>query len=61
MQHTSETFAKLLNDHDWYYAYSDDVRVYRNGTAERKEIEAIASANPTFLAMLRNAMVARKI
>ena len=35
---------KALQCHDWYYAYSDDHRVWSNGDAHRKEIEAMVSA-----------------
>ena len=29
----------LLRSHDWYYAFSDDGRVYRHGTAEEHAIK----------------------
>ncbi len=32
-------YAKLLKEHDWTYAFSDDQRVWRKGEAERKVLE----------------------
>lgn len=29
-----QEFEKLLKNHDWYYEYSDDHRVWRNGCNE---------------------------
>tara|TARA_R110000737_G_C14624761_1_gene494623 strand:- start:44361 stop:44573 length:213 start_codon:yes stop_codon:yes gene_type:complete len=31
-------FAKLLAGHDWSYQYSEDMRVWKAGSAQRKEI-----------------------
>ena len=33
-----EKLEKQLKDHDWYYAYSEDSRVYKNGADERDKI-----------------------
>ena len=33
-----DRLEKLLKNHDWYYAYSEDSRVYKNGADEREEI-----------------------
>jgi len=30
---------KLMKSHDWYYEMSDDNRVYKRGSAERKVID----------------------
>ena len=33
-----ETLESLCQSHDWYYAYSDDHRVWKKGTLERDTI-----------------------
>lgn len=35
-------FYDMLAKHDWYYAYSDDNRVYLAGERSRKELMAVA-------------------
>lgn len=32
---------KKMKQHDWYYGFSDDSRVHRNGKMERQEIVSI--------------------
>jgi len=34
-----EELYELLKSHDWYYMYSDDMRVYRKGRDSMKRIE----------------------
>ena len=34
-----EMFEKMCKEHDWYYAYSDDGRVYRAGAAAEDELK----------------------
>jgi hypothetical protein len=34
-----QTFRKALLAHDWYYTYSDDRNVYRNGAEREKELK----------------------
>ena len=36
------TYQKALDDHDWFYSYSDDPRVYNRGLQEEKELKATA-------------------
>ena len=31
-------FDNALKNHDWFYSYSDDGRVYSNGKAEEKKL-----------------------
>ena len=33
---------RLLAEHDWYFEYSDDFRVWRVGSDQRKAIKALA-------------------
>lgn len=41
-QITKEEYAELLENHDWFYQYSDDFRVYRKGEEERSNLRAFA-------------------
>jgi len=34
---------ELLNNHDWYYLYSDDNRVYVKGHEERERIDELVT------------------
>jgi hypothetical protein len=36
---TLQEFAQELRKHDWYYAFSDDGRVYRSGQAAEVKLE----------------------
>jgi len=36
-----EELQKLLEDHDFYYVYSDDGRVYDKGKASQEKIDAL--------------------
>ena len=36
-----EELHKLLEDHDFYYVYSDDGRVYDKGKASQEKIDAL--------------------
>ena len=36
-----DNYIKLLRQHDWYYAYSDDGTVYRRGDAERGVLNSL--------------------
>jgi hypothetical protein len=38
-QQQIEDYFQLLERHDWFYAYSDDHRVWLKGEEERKELE----------------------
>lgn len=47
LQHNAKTdFQKLLEDHDWYYNMSGDMRVWNAGNEQRKTIEGLAQQNP---------------
>jgi hypothetical protein len=45
-----EEYLIRLQRHDWYYSYSDDVRVWRQGDEERKRLVADARGNAARLA-----------
>ena len=34
---------RLLAEHDWYFEYSDDFRIWRVGSDQRKAIKALAT------------------
>lgn len=38
-------FEELLQDHDWFYAFSDDRRYYKVGKAKEEMIVAITAEN----------------
>ena len=38
-------FWKFCESHDWYYSFSDDNRVWRRGTEQRKWLETQAAGN----------------
>lgn len=40
-----------LNGHDWYYDFSDDHRVWKEGHAVQKELEGIARQSPDHKAL----------
>lgn len=35
---TQEQYVDALKDHDWWYGYSDDFRVFRQGAAAHAEL-----------------------
>jgi len=37
-----ENLIKLLRNHDWYFEYSDDHKVWQRGVMQRAEINAEA-------------------
>ena len=37
-----EKLIEMLRNHDWYFEYSDDHKVWQRGTAQRAEINAEA-------------------
>ena len=39
-----QTLEKLLQDHDWFYQYSDDYSVYERGDRESDTINAVINA-----------------
>lgn len=43
MEDTREKLTKALKSHDWYYAMSDDPRVYREGREAWERIKLLAS------------------
>lgn len=47
-------YFSQLEKHDWYYNYSDDHRVWTNGSAQAKRLQAIAQENPILIRMLKD-------
>ena len=43
-----EQFIKLLEDHDWWYSMSDDMRKWNAGLKEITEIEKLCKGNEEF-------------
>ena len=39
-------YWNMLNWHDWYYEFSDDGRVWREGKAAQEKLRAIAGQSP---------------
>lgn len=53
MKISIQDFYQLLDDHDWYYQFSDDDRVYRRGAASMIGLMNIAANNgPEYKALL---------
>ena len=47
-------YFKCLENHDWYYSYSDDHGVWTKGQEESSRINSIAHDNPTLVRMLKD-------
>lgn len=43
-----EEFQQMLDNHDWFYDWTDDGRVWRVGYARHQEILVIAKSSPEF-------------
>ena len=43
-----EQYRKRLKAHDWYYQFSDDGRVYRDGQTEHSQLVAMSKKSPEF-------------
>lgn len=48
-----EDYQRLLENHDWYYGYSDDHKAWRKGQAESDQLRQLAKSNPEFAQMYR--------
>lgn len=46
MQYTIEEYYNKLLNVDWYYAYTEDMRVWEKGKNEVSQAEFIASKQP---------------
>jgi hypothetical protein len=44
MSYTLQEYWDMLDRHDWYYAFSDDMKVYGHGSKESHKILTIAEA-----------------
>ncbi len=45
-------FYQILSNHDWYFAFSDDNRVYHNGEASKERLNAFAKQSSAHQALL---------
>jgi len=41
-----QKFAVMLKNHDWYYQYSDDYKVFCSGRDQLAKIQSIADSDP---------------
>lgn len=48
---TLAKYWEMLNQHDWYYSYSDDGSVYRRGSEAEAKLLAIAKKSPEHQAL----------
>lgn len=46
-------FDSRLRNHDWFYSYSDDIRVYRHGSAAEAELIAVSESSPQHMRLYR--------
>lgn len=44
-----DAYIKQLCNHDWFYDYSDDVRIYRAGKESQDRLHATSLTYPTYL------------
>lgn len=51
---TLKEYKEKLNKHDWYYAMSDDPRIYDTGLAEENELKRLAENKPSFMKAFKN-------
>ncbi len=50
-----EKFEELLENYDWYYAMSDDHRIYLRGVAQTQEIQEYIELYPEVKYLYDNA------
>lgn len=43
---TPKEFYAMLEQHDWFYGYSDDHRVWTAGSEANRKLQAIVQENP---------------
>lgn len=46
-------YWEMLNAHDWYFAWSDDARVFNNGDYAYERLKKLASGNKEFDILLK--------
>jgi len=46
-----QEFFKLLENHDWYYQYSDDHRAWTKGRNENQRLQSIIQEVPLYTKM----------
>lgn len=51
---------RMLENHDWYYAYSDDHRCYVNGQTELRLMSDFVKAHPETVGMYADYCIYRK-
>lgn len=45
---TLQGYYDQLARHDWYYMYTDDIRIYRNGSDEETRLRVLAKTAPEY-------------
>lgn len=49
-----QEFFEELNNHDWFYEFSDDFRVWQRGTQEEERLIKKADSDPQLLKMYKD-------
>lgn len=51
---TTEEYQKLLDQHDWWWPFSDSFTVIDKGYDNEKKLKALWSVNPEFKVLYKN-------
>ena len=58
---TVEEYSKVLEEHDWYFSYSDDHRVWKKGHDQSTYINKVAEQDPALREVLQQFLRARNM
>jgi hypothetical protein len=58
---TVEEYSKVLEEHDWYFSYSDDHRVWKKGHDQSTYINKLAEQDPALREALQQFLRARNM
>ena len=58
---TVEEYSKVLEDHDWYFSYSDDHRAWKRGRDQSTFINKLAAQDPALKEVLQQFLRARNM
>ena len=58
---TVEEYSKVLEDHDWYFSYSDDHRAWKRGDDQSTFINKLAAQDPALKEVLQQFLRARNM
>jgi hypothetical protein len=58
---TVEEYSKVLEEHDWYFSYSDDHRVWKRGHDQSTYINKLAEQDPALREALQQFLRARNM